>query len=285
MALPKILALIMIVSTMLGAGLQVDRQRLTETLRNVSLLVRALLANFVLVPLFAFVLVRALHVDNDVSVGILLMAMAPGVPFLVNSAGRKQGGSLAFAIEIAFLFSALSVVTIPLTAELVFPANALAEVPAQNFLTTLVAFQLLPLVAGALIAPRLRDAQVTASVKALHVVFLVAVAVLTVLIFPKIVASVESVYGFGRLLIIVCIGALSIVTGWFLGGPDSEYRRTLSIATLLRNIGLCTLVATEGFAGTLVGPTVITYFVVTFVLSIPTRIYLQRTHRAAQATA
>jgi BASS family bile acid:Na+ symporter len=279
------LALVMIVSTMLGAGLQADRERLLETLRNVPLLLKALAANFVLVPLFAWALVRGLHVDSDVSIGILLMAMAPGVPFLVNSAGRKQGGSLAFALEIAFLFSALSVVTIPLTAQLMFPPDVLAGVPAAHFLTTLVLFQLIPLVIGALVAPRLAPAAADRIVNVLHLIFLAAVAVLAVLLISKLIESVGSVYGFGHLLIIAAAGLFSLAAGWLLGGPDRQYRRTLSVATLMRNIGLCALIGTSEFKGTLVVPTILTYFFVTFVLSLPVRVYYKRTRDSAEAAS
>ncbi|MEO6835986.1 MAG: hypothetical protein ABI231_08780, partial [Candidatus Tumulicola sp.] len=103
MPLPKIVALVMVVSTMLGAGLLIDRQHLVETLRQYGLLARAFAANFLLVPLCAVLLVRFFHVETGVSTGIVLMAMAPGVPFLVNSAGRAGGGSLSFAITISFV--------------------------------------------------------------------------------------------------------------------------------------------------------------------------------------
>jgi bile acid:Na+ symporter, BASS family len=281
MKIVQLVALVMIVSTMLGAGLQVDWEKLKGTARSYGLLARALLANFILVPLFAWLLVTGLHVEGDVSIGILLMAMAPGVPFLVNSAGRKQGGSLSFALEIAFLFSALSILTIPLTAELLLPADALAAVPAQKFLTTLVLFQLVPLVAGALLAPRLEASLVARSVKALHWIFLVATIVLIVLIFPKVVSSIASVYGLGHLLEIAAVGLFSAVAGWFLGGPERTYRRTLSIATLMRNIGLCALIGESSFADTLVVPTVIAYTLITFALSLPFRVYYQRTAKSA----
>ena len=175
----------MIIATMLSAGLQVNRERLAETFRQYGLLGRALLANFVLLPGVAYVLVRVFHVQGPVATGILLMAMAPGVPFLVNSAGRKQGGSLAFALEIAFVFSALSVITIPITASLLLPPEALTRVPAAKFLTTLLVFQLVPLVVGALIEPRLKPDVVTKAIKVLHIVFLVAVVGLLVLLFPR----------------------------------------------------------------------------------------------------
>ena len=278
MMLLKVLALIMIVSTMFGAGLQVDRQRLRETLRQYGLLGRALLANFVLVPLFAVLLVRLFHVESGVAIGIVLMAMAPGVPFLANSAGRSGGGSLSFALTIAFCFAALSVITIPITIELALPPAAAAQIPVAKFLITLVAFQLVPLVLGALVGPRLATPFADKLVKILHLAFLAAALVLVVAIFPRLLHSVSTVYGFGHLLIIAAVGAFSVAAGWLLGGPQRPYRRTLSIATLLRNIGLCALIGTgPAFVNTNVVPAIFTYFLVTFALSLPVRAYFRRT--------
>jgi bile acid:Na+ symporter, BASS family len=281
MATVKIFALIMIVTTMLSAGLQIDLQHVAATLRNYSLLLKALLANFVLVPLFAWLLVSVFHVQEYVSIGILLMAMSPGVPFLVNSAGRKQGGSLAFVLVIAFLFSALSVITIPITAALLLPHDL--NVPAVKFLTTLLGFQLIPLVLGAAIGARLPEKAADTTVRVLHLVFLAATLVFVVLVGPKLLGAVTSVYGFGQLAIIAAIGLFSLAAGGLLGGPNREYRRTLSIGTLMRNIGLCALIGTSDFADTLVVPTVIAYLAITFVLSLPVRMYYQRTTGAATA--
>jgi BASS family bile acid:Na+ symporter len=284
MMLPKILALIMIVSTMFGAGLQIDRERLVDTLRQYGLLAKAFLANFILVPLAAVLLVKLIHVDSGFAIGIVLMSMAPGVPFLVNSAGRAGGGSLSFALTIAFCFAALSVITIPITLELVPPPTDAAHVPIMRFLTTLVAFQLVPLLAGALIGPRLAAPLLEKIVKISHLLFFAATLVLLVLVFPKLADSVSRVYGYGHLLIIACIGVFSVAIGWLLGGPRRDYRRTLSIATMMRNIGLCSLIGTDPvFANTLVLPTIFTYFIVTFLISLPVRIFYKRTKEATAA--
>ena len=278
MMLPKILALIMIVSAMLGAGLQIDRERLVETLRQYGLLSKALLANFVLVPLVAVLLVKWIRPDIGFAIGIVLMSMAPGVPFLVNSAGRSAGGSLSFALTIAFCFAALSVITIPITIALVPPPTDSAHVPIFKFLTTLVLFQLGPLVAGALIGPRLAPHLVEKIVKISHLLFIAATLVFVVLMFPQLAQSVSKVYGYGHLLIIACVAVFSVGIGWLLGGPKREYRRTLSIATLMRNIGLCTLIGTDPvFANSLVLPTIFSYFIITFVVSLPVRIFYKRT--------
>src|SRR5215469_3854337 len=115
----KIATIVMLVSIMLSAGLEINREHLMAVLRNYGLIARALLANFIIVPLLAVLVARFLHLDGYVAVGFLLMAIAPGVPFLVRAAGRKPGGSLGFAAALAFLMPAISIVTIPLTARLV----------------------------------------------------------------------------------------------------------------------------------------------------------------------
>jgi bile acid:Na+ symporter, BASS family len=268
----------MILTTMFGAGLQVDRKHLVATLRKYGLLARALLANFILVPLFAIVLVRAFHVDQGFAIGLVLMAMAPGVPFLANSAGRDGGGSLSFALTIAFCFAALSVITIPATIALALPESEAAHIPVAKFLTTLIVFQLVPLFAGAIVGPRLSVPVMEKLAKASHFVFLAASLVFVVLLVPTFTGSVSQVYGFGHLYIIAAVCVFSISIGWLLGGPDERYRRTLSIATLIRNVGLCLLIGTDrAFAHTLVVPTILTYLLVSFALSVPVRIAFRRT--------
>jgi BASS family bile acid:Na+ symporter len=268
----------MIVSTMLGAGLQVNLQHVGAMLRRYDLWIKAFVANFVLLPLFAWFLVNVFHVDTYVSVGILLMAMAPGVPFLVNSAAAKQGGSLSFALGIAFLFSGLSVITVPITAALIMPVGL--QLPWGKFLTTLLGFQLVPLIVGALVSSRLSAESGEKVARVLHLAFLAAALGLLVVVGPKLLSSVASVYGFGHLLVIAAIGIFALAVGWLLGGPDRQFRRTLSIGTLMRNIGLAALVGTSDFADTLVVPAVLTYFLVTFVLSLPVRMYYKRTRDA-----
>lgn len=271
--MPKLLALIMVISTMLSAGLQLDWDHVRATLHQYGLIVRALVANFVLVPLVAVILVRFFHTNLEVATGIVLMSLAPGVPFLVNSAGRKAGGSLAFALTIAFFFAALSVITIPLTVELIRPASA-PNVPVLRFLTTLVLFQLVPLAVGAILSPRVASPVADRLVKILHLIFLVAAVALFALLMGRIVQSVSVIYGYGHLAIIIILGAFSIAAGWLLGGPNDQYRRTLSIATLMRNVGLCSLIASaDEFKGTLVLPAVLSYFIITFLLSLPVRMY------------
>jgi BASS family bile acid:Na+ symporter len=281
MDLQKIAAIVMLVSLMLSAGLEINREHLVAALRDFGLLVGALIANFIIVPILGVVLVRLFHLEGDVAVGFLLMAIAAGVPFLVRAAGRQPGGSLGFAAALAFILPALSIVTIPLTAHFVLPPDAVAHVPVVKLAVTLVIFQLVPLLIGLLIADR-APAFAAKAQRPLLLLFFVAVLTLLVILGPELVKAVASVYGSNGMLAMLVIVVLSVAAGWLLGGPAAENRRTLSIATALRNIGTCAVIATASFPNSLVGATVLTYFLIQFIVTVLFRIYF---HRSAATAA
>src|SRR5579863_2411690 len=115
----KIVAIVLLVSLMLHTGLLVNVAHLKTALRDVGLLARAFLANFVIVPLLGVLFARVVfHLSDPIATGVLLMAICPGVPFVVLSGGRRKGGSLGLAVELAFLLPLVSVVTVPITARL-----------------------------------------------------------------------------------------------------------------------------------------------------------------------
>lgn len=271
----------MLVSLMLQAGMEIDPAHLREALGNRGLIGRALLANFVIVPLFAVLLARLFALSDEVAIGFLMMGVAPGVPFLVRAAGRKPGGSLGFAAALAFVMPALSIVTIPIMAAFSSRIDVAVHVPFANLIVSLVAFQLVPLLVGYLIVGRV-PALAAKLQRPLSVVFLLAVVALFALIGPKLFTAVAAVYGSRGMWAILVLVLLSIAIGWLLGGPRPEYRRTLSIATALRNIGTCTVIATATFPDTLVGPTVLTYFLIQFAVVQILRVYFSRTAPSAR---
>jgi len=275
MGTEKLVAIVMLVSLTFSAGLQVKRSHLIAVLKDYGLLGRALLANFVLVPIFGVLLVRAFELNTYVATGVLLMAIAPGAPFVLIST-RKKGESLGFAVSLAFLMPALSILMVPLTATLVLPASDAARVPALQLAMTLVLFQLVPLLVGILISDRASTLAPKFGRPAL-LVFWASVVALLVLLAPRLGKDVATVYGSHGMWAILCIVILSIATGWLLGGPDREFRRTLGNATELRNIGLCALVATANFPGTEVATAVLTYFLIQFLFSTFVGIYYTRT--------
>ncbi|MGA8325137.1 MAG: bile acid:sodium symporter [Candidatus Cybelea sp.] len=270
----KLTAVIMLVALTFGAGSQVNRTHLVAAFKNVNLLVWALIANFIVIPALGVLLAKLFALPPFVATGFLLMAIAPGVPLVLASV-RKRGGSLGFAVALELLLPLLSIITVPLTAALVLPAAA-GEIPVSQFVKTLVLFQLVPLLAGIVVgyrAPTL--AQKLA--RPLQFVFFIAAIALIVLVFPKLVVSVSTVYGSHGMLAMLCLVLLSLAVGWTFGGPARENRRVLAIGSTLRNIGLCTLIATTNFREVQVVASVMCYFIVQFVCVTLTGIYFTRT--------
>jgi len=270
----KIVAIVLIVSMMLHTGLQVNLAHLKTVLRDFGLLGRAFLANFIIVPLLGVLFVRVVfHPSEPIATGILLMAICPGVPFVVLSGGRRKGGSLGFAVSLAFLLPALSIITVPFTARLVLPGSPIS---ANSVILSLVLFQLVPLLIGMLVSVRAPEAAKRLQRPLLIVVLAAILAILVVLGGP-IARAIGTVYGSLGMLAMACIVLLSLVTGWVLGGRERAYRRTLSVGTALRNVGLAALLATSVFGRGEVAAAVLTYLIIQIILASLLGVFYSRT--------
>jgi BASS family bile acid:Na+ symporter len=72
--------------------------RIIEPLRDVRLVLFALIANFILMPAGAVALAKALRLDEPFGVGLLLLGCAAGAPFLpTGSDGEDAEGILRCA--------------------------------------------------------------------------------------------------------------------------------------------------------------------------------------------
>lgn len=171
----------------------------------------------------------------------------------------------------------LSIVTVPITAQLVLPAGAAAELPLGSFVVKLVLFQLVPLLVGIMIANR--APRIAAPLERVsRILFLITLVALLAALAPKIARDVGIVYGSRGMLAMLCLVILSLATGWFLGGPVRQNRRVLGLGTALRNIGLAAVVATSSFRSTPeVASSVIVYLLIQIVVAMTVSVYFSRT--------
>ena len=80
-----------VVSSMLAMGAALTVSQIFDPLRNARLVMLALVANFVLMPLGAFALAKVLWLDEPLGVGLLLLGCAAGSPFLPKLAQLRKG--------------------------------------------------------------------------------------------------------------------------------------------------------------------------------------------------
>ena len=262
----KIVVALFLVAFMLVAGLQCDYHDLLVALKDRARMTRILLANVVVVPLIAVIVVRLFALDDFVATGILLMALAPGVPFLPMIAGGKKGGSAGLATGLAVVLPAISIVTVLISAPLVLPANAGAHIRFAPFIINLVLLQLLPLVIGLWIRARAASAAPAVMKIAVAVLVIAGLAVLY-LVLPAMGSAFATVFGTRGLAATLLVVLLSGLAGWAFGGNTVEYRRTITISTIMRNFGLALLIAGQNFEGTIVSAVVLAYFAIQFVVA------------------
>jgi BASS family bile acid:Na+ symporter len=117
---------IFVFSTMLAMGLDVSIDQLVVAVGSRFLMAKMLLLNLVIVPLLAYLLIRVIPVGPGYAAGIVLLAVAPGVPF-----GQKlaeiSNSDLAFARDLMAVLSIVSVATIPVTLALLLPGTVVVD--------------------------------------------------------------------------------------------------------------------------------------------------------------
>src|SRR6476620_580847 len=109
-----------VVSSMLAMGAGLTVSRVLEPLHNTRLVLLALLANFVVMPLGALALAKVLSLEEPFSVGLLLLGCAAGAPFLPKLAELARG-NLAFAVGLMVLLMVVTVGYMPTVLPLLLP--------------------------------------------------------------------------------------------------------------------------------------------------------------------
>ena len=79
-----------VVSSMLAVGLGLTISEIFAPLRNVKLVVLALIANFVLMPLAAILISRMLQLDQPLGVGSYCWELRPALRFFLNWPGLQK---------------------------------------------------------------------------------------------------------------------------------------------------------------------------------------------------
>src|SRR6266513_5904926 len=133
-----------VVSSTLAMGAGLTASQIAQPLRNARLVMLALLANFVLMPLGALALAKVLWLDEPFGVGLLLLGCAAGAPFLPKLAELAKG-NLAFAVGVMVLLMVVTVGYLPIVLPLLLAG---VTVNPWQIARSLVLLMLLPLAAG-----------------------------------------------------------------------------------------------------------------------------------------
>jgi bile acid:Na+ symporter, BASS family len=253
-----------VISSMVAMGAGLTLGQIIEPLRNVRLVVLALLANFVLMPLSAFVLAKALWLDEPLGIGLLLLGCAAGAPFLPKLAELAKG-NLAFAVGTMVLLMVVTVGYLPIVLPLLLPG---ITVDPWKIARSLVLLMLLPLAAG--LALKTRYENLAARVKPLFdLISNVSLILLVLLITTANIDKVLQVFGTRGILAGFLFIAIGYGTGLLLGGSAADTRRVMALGTAQRNIAAALVVASQSFDDPKVVVMVIVVAIVGLIILMP----------------
>ena len=253
-----------VISSMLAMGTALTVSQIFDPLRNVRLVVLALVANFVLMPLGAFALAKVLWLDEPLGVGLLMLGCAAGAPFLPKLAELAKG-NLPFGVGVMVLLMVITVAYLPIVLPVLLPGVTVNPVKIAQ---SLVLLMLLPLAIGLFVKARYdaTAARVKPTLDWLSNVSLILLMVLiTVVNFDKVL----QVFGTRGILAGLLFIALGFCIGWMLGGPGNDTRPVLALATAQRNIAAALVVGSQSFSDPKVVVMVIVVAIVSLIILMP----------------
>ena len=256
--------LVFVLSSMLAMGLGLKVAQITAPLRNLRLVAMSLLANFAVMPLGAIVLARVLRLDEPLGVGLLLLGVAAGAPFLPKLAQIAKG-NLAFAVALMVLLMVITVGYLPLVLPILLPGVSVNSVKIAR---SLVLLMLLPLAGALAVNAKLPAAAARAKplFDRLSSLGLVLVVLLLVVVNFN---DVLSLFGTRAILAGLLFIALGYVVGWALGGPGSDTRPVLGLGTAQRNIAAGLVVGSQSFSDPRVVVMVVVVAMVSLLILLP----------------
>jgi BASS family bile acid:Na+ symporter len=101
-AIAGISGLLFVVTSMLAMGMSLSIAQILQPLKNTRLVILALLANFVLVPLLAYVITLIIPLEQSLQIGLIVLATAAGAPFLPKLV-QVAKGDIAFGVGLMVL--------------------------------------------------------------------------------------------------------------------------------------------------------------------------------------
>ncbi len=144
--LAQLSVLVFVIGSMTSMGLSLKMAQIVAPLKNAKLVILALVASFVVVPLVAVLITAIIPLDESVRIGLILLATAAGAPFLPKLAEAAKG-NVAFSVGLMVLLMVVTIIYLPLVLPLLLSG---VEVNPWEIAQSLIVMMLVPLAIGLL---------------------------------------------------------------------------------------------------------------------------------------
>ena len=237
----QIVIFLFLFTFLLSIALEKPRQEILTIMKS-SLMGRSLLANFILLPILGLILNWLFRLPPEISVGFVMVALAPGGILGLHFA-RLAKGNLAYAVGLIFLLSLLSIVITPMLIYLIFPSIAAKDGFIVSLLGRLLFFIIPPFLAAQIIQRWL--VSITTTVQKLSSYLSIVLFITLTVVTSKFKVLDTQALGWNGVAAIVVFIGISWFVGWQMGGPELENRKVLAITSSMRNVAICFLIVTS----------------------------------------
>jgi BASS family bile acid:Na+ symporter len=261
----KVSLLFIVVST----GMSGRRGDIVALLRTPGLLFRSILSMLIVAPVIAAALATTRELPPAIKIALVMLAVSPVPPFLPGKELRA-GGRRSYVISLLAISAMLSIVTIPLTLQVLSRTFGLSlSISAMEIAKPVAITVLIPLVAG-LTLQRLAPAFSASWARRVSIVGMVLLLIGAIPQLYRLMPAFRQLAGDGTLAVFAGYAIFALLIGHLLGGPVSEDRTVLALCTATRHPFIAIVLSQANFGSEkLVGPAIILALLVTMVASAP----------------
>lgn len=274
----NLMGLVFVLGTIISMGLSLTITQITGPLRNGRFVVVALLANFVVPPILAFLLIQVFSLDESLATGLLLVSLAAGAPALPKTAVFAKVDTAA-ATGLMVLLVVATIIVLPIALPLLLTD---ISVTFWDIASGLVYLILIPLAISLFVRARYPDVAASAQpmfAQASNLSLLILLVLMVVLNFSDVV----SLLGSGGLLASLILVILTVVGGYLLGKLGKAESWIQALGAGQRNIAAAMVVATMNFGNDEV-VMVVVYSLIVMIILIPLALELGKRAKATAET-
>ncbi len=236
-----------VITSIAAMGLNLTVNEILAPWKKKWLLSISLVANFVVVPLFALLILHVIPLDIDLATGLVIVAAAAGAPSLPKSMDII-GGNVAYAVGLTMILILVTIFYMPLMLPHLIEG---VSVDQSSTALYLIVFMLIPLI----ITMALR-ALLPAVARRLYPVIdrvsdLSIIVVLLIYTFGLFTSDFSvragTLLGLEGTLVAILFILGSFGIGYLLGGPELRNREVLAFGTGFRNVSAALVVVSANF--------------------------------------
>ena len=229
----KITLVIFMFGNMLDLGLRLDLPKALHGLRDVRFVILTLFWGYVVCPALGYLMAVTLPLSPGYAMALVLVAIAPGNPFLAVSVSKARG-DVNYAASFMLLASAVTVVYMPfMVPVLVKDLSATPWMIAKPMLV----FILLPMVVGVIFKLRWESiaAKVQPFVKKATGLDTLAMVTLLLVVYGKGLISSVGTFALGSQIVLVAV--IAAAAYWLGFGMPKAQKQILVLGLCARNVG------------------------------------------------